>query len=235
MPPEDRASTLAALAMDLQRTSSERPTAQAVIEQTLDLVPDAEWVSLTIRGRRGNYVTLASTSEVSERADELQYSLEEGPCIEAVEGADWYRSGDVGQDARWPRWGPEAARLGVGSLLSVQLMAGDGPVGALNMYAPAKGCFAERDDIDLAVLAAVHVAAALSSASQITGLQTAIASRHTIGVAQGILMNRYGISLDASFELLRRYSNTHNTKLAAVAAEIVETGGLPAEPTAVPQ
>ena len=55
----------------------------------------------------------------------------------------------------------------------------------------------------------------------ITGLRAALGNRHQIGIAQGILMQRHGLSLQQSFEVLQRFSNESNTKLSDVAADIV--------------
>ena len=48
-----------------------------------------------------------------------------------------------------------------------------------------------------------------------------------IGLAQGILMQIYDLSVDQSFELLVRYSSHSNTKLSEVAEHVVEHRALP--------
>jgi hypothetical protein len=40
-------------------------------------------------------------------------------------------------------------------------------------------------------------------------------------------MERYGLTVEGSFALLRRYSNTYNVKVAQLAADVVATGTLP--------
>ena len=226
MDPGHRAQTLAELAQALQSAHETEPTADAVIERALELVHDADWVSLTVR-RRGSFVTLASTAPEAQQADELQYALGEGPCVDASHAAEWYRSGSVAGDPRWPRWGPRAAELGIRSLLSVQLSTEDSAIGAINIYSRRDGGFEDRDEVDFAVLYGAHAAIALTSAREITGLRSALQTRHTIGVAQGMLMERYGLDLDSSFDLLRRYSSQLNVKLVDVAADIVTSGQLP--------
>ncbi|WP_139977316.1 GAF and ANTAR domain-containing protein [Nocardioides litoris] len=225
--PESSAA-FAAIAAELHAESAEGPTARTVVHRLADLLVDAEEVSLTVRGREGHR-TLAATGEVAEQADAAQYALGQGPCLAAAEGASWIRSGDVRSDPRWPRWGAAAAELGVRSLLSVQLLASDGtsPVGALNLYCRETGGFADPDAIDVAVIYAMHAASALNSARLVTNLQTALGTRHTIGLAQGIVMERYGLDEQQSFELLRRLSSTTETKLRDVASGIVETRALP--------
>lgn len=224
--PSDDAELLASLNALVQAGGGELPTVEAILEHTSDVVPEAQHVSLTVRDRRGGFTTLAATSPTAERADELQYELEEGPCIEALVDTDWYRSGDVASDSRWPRWGPAAAALGAVSLCSVPLLTRDERVGALTMYSEKSGAFGEREVIDLASLYAVHVSYALAAARQLEGLEAAMQSRHTIGLAQGMLIARFGLDPASSFALLRRVSSTQNRKLRDIARELVDTGDI---------
>jgi hypothetical protein len=194
-----------------------------------ELVPEADHVSLTIRTSRDGHKTLASSAAVAAEADALQYELGEGPCLEIADTGGWLRSGSVGTDPRWPQWGPRADGLGVRSLLSVAVTDREEPPGALNLYSAEPSSFADRDVVDLALVYAVHATTALSSARRASTLQTAVSSRHVIGMAQGIAMERYGIDQHQSFELLRRLSSTTNVKLRDVAAQIVETRTIPQE------
>jgi hypothetical protein len=222
---DDKSASFAALAAQLQADPGVDVTAHTLVERMSEFVPDADGVSLTVRARRG-YTTLASTLDWAAGLDELQYSLDEGPCVDVADHSGLVRSGDVARDSRWPTWGPRAAELGVGSLLSVQLLNDRDPHGALNLYSKDVGRFDSVDLIDIAQIYAMHGATALSSARTISNLQTALTSRHTIGLAQGIVMERYALDPERSFEFLRRLSSTHNVKLRDVAAQIVEGAGL---------
>jgi GAF domain-containing protein len=219
----------AALAAELQQEPDEALTSRAIVTRMRDLVPEADQVSLTIRTSRGGHKTLASSDPLAQEADALQYALGEGPCLEIADTGGWLRSGDVGTDSRYPAWGPRAAELGVGSLLAVAVTDRDEPLGALNLYSTRTGAFADRDVVDIALVYAVHATNALSSARRASTLQTAVSSRHVIGMAQGIVMERYGIDQHQSFELLRRLSSTTNVKLRDVAAQIVATRAIPHE------
>jgi GAF domain-containing protein len=221
------AARLATVATELLAEPNESLTLRSIVARALDIVPGAESASLTVRRRRGQLQTLASTDERALRADELQYALHEGPCVDSVEKADWFRSSSVRHDPRWPRWGPAAADLGVGSLLSVLTFSGSEPRGALNMYNTREGAFDDAEQVDLAVLFAVHAANALTSARLVDGLEVAVGSRHLIGMAQGVVMERYGLSADQAFSLLQRLSSTTNTKLRDIAGQIVATREVP--------
>lgn len=225
---EDHAAFMARLSAELLAGPDDQKPFDRLVRVALGLVPGVDHASLTVPRRHGAR-TLASTSEVASVCDALQYELDEGPCIEAMMENDWFRSGDIGGDPRWPTWGPRAAAHGVASLVSVRLAVHDHPVGALNLYSNARDEFSDGDTLDLVFLYALHAATALSTVKEITGLRTGMQNRHTIGVAQGILMQRYGLTLDRSFELLRRYSTSRNIKLRDVAAYVIEHQGLPDE------
>jgi len=223
MEPPALAHYLAGVATQLQAEPTEGLTLQSIVDRALEVVDDADWASLTVRSRRRQLETLASTDPRAVRADELQYALAEGPCVDTVETADWFRSGSVRSDPRWPRWGPGAADAGVGSMLTVLVHSGSEPTCSLNLYAEEEERFADRDVIDVAILYAAHAANALTAARLVSGLEVAVESRHLIGMAQGIVMERFGLGVDQSFSLLRRLSSTSNTKLRDVARSIVET------------
>jgi hypothetical protein len=103
-------------------------------------------------------------------------------------------------------------------------------IGALNLYSSQPDGFADRDTLDLIFLYALHAAGSFAAAKEIAGLQTAMHNRHTIGVAQGILMQRYGLMVERAFDILRRYSSTQNVKLRDIAAYVVEHHRLPQVP-----
>lgn len=60
------------------------------------------------------------------------------------------------------------------------------------------------------------------SVTRIRQLERALASRHVIGIAQGILMERHGLTAEAAFEWLRRVSQNTNTRVADLAVELSE-------------
>ncbi|WP_153504598.1 GAF and ANTAR domain-containing protein [Cumulibacter manganitolerans] len=221
------AESMARLAAELQAQPNEGITAGAVLENALAMIDDAQMASLTLRARRHTYKTLGATHEEARALDEAQYALDEGPCVDTAESGEWFRSGDLPADPRWPRWGPLAAEHGVHSMLSVRLGAADEIFGALNLYSKERSAFGDRDQVEFALLYAIHATNALSAARLVTGLETAIGTRHEIGMAQGIVMERYDLTVDQSFAFLRRLSQSLNRKLREVAREIVQTRAIP--------
>lgn len=85
---------------------------------------------------------LAASAPFVRNIDELQYELlEEGPCITAALERRTVRSGSLGGERRWPRFGPRVGRLGVHSVLSLPLLLLGQVVGAINVYAHGKDAF----------------------------------------------------------------------------------------------
>ena len=204
----------------------ETPTLQTVVERAVEVVPACDAASVSLRRRRNRSETVAASSDIARRADQLQYELAEGPCLEAVVTGGSRLSNRLDSSEDWPRWGPRAATMGVHAILGIQLSTSDEVLGALNLYAGKPGAFT-REDVDVAEIFATHATNALTAARMSSGLRTALHTRHMIGVAQGILMELYELSMDQSFELLRRYSSHSNTKLGEVAEYVVRHRALP--------
>ena len=58
-------------------------------------------------------------------------------------------------------------------------------------------------------------------------LRAALVHRTDIGMAMGLLMERFSVDQDAAFAMLRRVSQHENRKLHEIAAELVATRELP--------
>jgi GAF domain-containing protein len=227
---DSTAAFLSALAADLLAVGDESRTVEAIVTRAVESVADAEVAGLTVRAasrRRSRHVTLGWTDPTVGQADGLQHDAGEGPVVDPPGEGGWVRSGDVGADPRWPVWGPQVAELGLRSLLSVQLVSAGEPLGALTLYARRRGCFVDPETVDLALLFASHAANALASARRLAGLETAMSSRHVIGMAQGILMERYRLDEQQAFAYLSRLSSHQNRKLRDLAQDLVATRTVP--------
>jgi hypothetical protein len=220
------------LAEHLSDSTSVHGVLRRVVHAARAVVPGADLVSVTMRAADG-FHTPVHTDPLASRLDEVQYRLDEGPCVESTRtpGLGLTYSRDLGAGREFPRFGPAAADLGVHSVLAVGLFPHGGAeprMGALNLYSHERGGLDELDR-DLALVLAAHASTALgatmaSSAADLEAsqLREALNSRDVIGQAKGILMERRGISADEAFDTLRRASQALNVKLAQVAETLVE-------------
>lgn len=218
------AATLARFSEEI--AGSDTPvTFQRVVERAVAMVPGCDHCGLHLRRRRGRAESVAASDEVAKEADELQEALQDGPCVDAAFEQQNFVVHDLHDDGRWPSWAARATSLGIRSSLSVRLSAADVTIGALNFYGDTPGAF--DGDTDVAMIFASHAAAALSNSQLVAGLRNALDSRHTIGIAQGVLATRFDISYERAFQVLQRHSNDRNLKLRDVAEQVLRDRGLP--------
>ena len=192
----------------------------------------ADYASIMLLTRRGRQVEIAGTiDEVAAASDELQVKLRQGPCLDAARtNAETSFITDTLIETRWPVWSKRiAADYGIRTVISVQLGLPSARVGALNLYAVAAGRF-DPGDAEAAGVLARHAAIALARSRREVDLWRAIDTRKLIGQAQGMLMERYELTEDQSFDVLRRYSQDYNVKLHEVARRLVDTRQLPGSP-----
>ena len=199
---------------------------EIVVRVARERIPNADEVTVTIKGEQRLYTAVA-TDERVKRADDLQYSLDEGPCVDAMKTGDTFEVRSMASEDRWPRYSPAALELGVHSSIGIPLMAEGGTVGALNVFAWSDDAFTDEDrrvareiaeqvDVVLANAVAFHEKTLLADQ-----LQQAVETRETIGKAVGILMEREGINDEQAFAMLRTASQNSNLKLRDLAAELV--------------
>jgi len=176
----------------------------------------------------GRSITAAAASEPDvERANQLQLQCGEGPGVDTIMRRRNLIADDLRLEDDWERWGPQATRLGWLSVLSVRISDGE-TFGALNLYSRQSSGF-DSNDLGVAEAFALHAAVAVTVARERSSLAKAVAARHLIGQAQGILMERYQLDAEQAFSVLRRYSSHCNRKLRDVAADLVQHRQLPQE------
>ncbi|MFG3274840.1 GAF and ANTAR domain-containing protein [Streptomyces luteogriseus] len=222
------AQQMAGMARDLLAQESVDATLRRITEAAADLVEgcDAAGV-LILHGTRVE--TLAATGQLVIDSDELQQRVQEGPCFDAARnhrGERVFRIADFTDlQQRWPAYVPRARQLGLGSMMGFLLFTEDEDLGALNLYSRRSGAFTDISETAGWLLAS-HAAVAFSSARSHAQMEQAVATRHTIGEAMGILMGSHHLAEDEAFGVLRRYSQENNIKLREVARQVCEKGGL---------
>jgi GAF domain-containing protein len=189
-------------------------------------VSSAEACGMTL-SRDATGVTVASSGPLAERADERQYEVDAGPCLESMRTGTVVRVQDMATEDRWTPYPARAAELGVRSSLSVPLVVEGRKSGALNLYATEPGVFTADDEATAARWAG-QAAGALAVALRIADsddradhLLGGLDTRATIGKAVGLLMAQERCTADQAFDLLRIASQRRNVKLRDVAADVV--------------
>ena len=210
----------------LSSAPSEDQRLQLAVDAAVAMVSRCDHAGITVN-EKGGLLTRASSDDVVQRANELQFELAEGPCLDVMREQDTLIIADLASDRRYPSWSREVhSLLGVGSMMSVLVYTDQHSYGALSLYT-GLGHRLDADDVAVAQALAGHLAVAMSAGREIEHLGTAMHSRLVIGRAEGILMQALDIDADAAFDYLRRVSMDSNRKIAVIADEIARTRTLP--------
>lgn len=220
------ADQLADAARSMQGWASTQLTLEKVVLVATEVIQGCDLVGISLVHHDG-IDTPVGSNETLNRIDELQFVLKEGPCFDALHMHEVVHSGDLAKDKRWPRWGPLIAKeAGVVSIVSYRLYTTRDTLGAMNLYSTKPDAF-DPDDINNGHALAAHVGVALAASQNAEHLEVAITNRTAIGRAEGILMERFALSPDQAFAVLRRVSQRGNVKLNLVAEDLVRTRETP--------
>jgi len=180
----------------------------------------------------GNRGVVCATDDVSGQIEDLQFSLGEGPCIDAVGTdapvlvADLHDRHDIAL-ARWPAFLAAAGEVGVQAVFAFPLRIGAITLGALDLYRDRPG---ELDDGQLAaaLLAADAAAAALlhldSGRNDPFGADPGAGATFHLQVHQatGMVQSQLHVETDEALLVLRSRAFATDRQLDAVASDVVE-------------
>lgn len=184
---------------------------------------------VTLTDADGQRTTSAATDPLVEQLDQLQYQLDEGPCLAAWRERHVMRSGDGDDEQRWPAWAERAHQLGLRSYISAPLVTADHAIGAIKVYSTEVDTFSEHD-AELLQRFADHAAVfvgnvqTLRSADHLSDeLKATLRNRDLIATARGIIMGRRGLGSDEAFRALAAEAQRSSQPLRDVAARIVNS------------
>jgi GAF domain-containing protein len=217
----DYALSITEAARTLNKPRSLDETLQTIVEVACNSVPGFDHVGIATLEKKRDIETRAFTGDLVLPLDKVQYSLREGPCSATLQGDEALSVSSLRHEQRWPRYVPQARKAGVRSQMSVKLYLDKGTLGGINFYSTTSDEVSD-DARALARLFATHAAIALGHAQERETLNEGLQTRKNIGVAIGILMERYEMNEDRAFAFLVRASSHRNIKLRAVAQELVQ-------------
>jgi len=195
------------------------------------VAPAVEDVSCGITIQQGAQQTSAAWSDArASQLDEIQYELDNGPCLHALRHQEIVVIADMDRDVDWPLWREKALAEGVGSSLSVPVpvIGVGGARAALNFYSSLPAGFDESaieralQMANRAVRAIGVVSSLVEQEQHVEQMRSALGSRSVIDQGLGIIMSQNKCDADEAFIVLRRASHNRNLKLRTVAMEIVE-------------
>jgi GAF domain-containing protein len=193
----------------------------------------AEAAGLVLGDANRELRVVAASSEAAELMELLQLHNEQGPCLDCYRTATRVSVPDLREtDGRWPALATALGGLGpFRSVHAIPLRLRGEAIGALNLFHSTPGPLPEADLALGQALADVATIGILQERAIRRGevlneqLQAALNSRVVIEQAKGVLAQHHGVSMEAAFDLLRRYCRHHNMRMSEIAGHIV-TGRL---------
>lgn len=173
--------------------------------------------------------SLCTTNEVSHLIEELQYTLGEGPCVDAYHDDKVVTEPDLADPVtrRWVAFTPPALEAGVRAVFGFPLRVGTVRLGALNLYRDSPGPLSGDQHADALVVA--DVAARWVLEAQAGAPPDAIAQELEIGAdfhyivhnAAGMVSVQQGIGVAEALIRLRAFAFSSDRLLADVAGDVV--------------
>ena len=203
------------------------------------LIDGADWAGVTAQfGARP--FTASCTHDRVQAVDNVQYALDDGPCLRAMRQYAVVSMNAAAVRQVWPELAGAAQSHEVGSFLAAPMLADGESIGALNLYSADASAFNGIDQDFIALLVGcasrglTEYATVHSAETLVAQLHEAIHNRAPIEQAKGILMAVHQLGPDEAFAVLREQSMQRNVKLRDLAVEFVaESTGV--EPVAAAQ
>jgi GAF domain-containing protein len=215
------AAALTEAARTINQPRSLEETLDAIVQATMQTVPGFNHVGISVARPDGSFETKAGTDQLVWELDDLQYSLDEGPCVQAMREHSVVLAEHIRHDQRWPQYVPSAVKHGLRAQLAMGLHQEGRSLGGLNLYSTETD-EAPEEAADVAEMFAAHAAIALGHAQDRENLGEAVTSRQLIGQATGLIMQRYGIDETRAFDFLVRAASTAERKVRVIAQEVVD-------------
>jgi GAF domain-containing protein len=175
--------------------------------------------------------TVASSSDLAQLMDEVQYGFDDGPCLRAARDGETVHIADLLLETRFPQYREAIARHGIRSALGVPIELDAGASAGLDFYSRFPDAFSD-DAIALAEGFAREVSRSLRLAVKMAHLsddlgnrQRAMESRTAIDMAVGVVMAQNRCSQEDAMDILRRTSSARNVKLRDLALNLLTSVG----------
>jgi hypothetical protein len=172
---------------------------------------------------------LCTTNAVSHLIEELQYTLGEGPCVDAYQQDQVVAEPDLAEPVtgRWLAFTPLALQAGVRAVFGYPLRVGSVRLGALNLYRDRASQLTDDQHADALVMA--DVAARWVLEAQAGAPPDTVAAELEIGAdfhfavhnAAGMISAQLGVSVTEALIRLRAFAFSNDRLLADIARDVV--------------
>jgi hypothetical protein len=189
----------------------------------------AAGAGLSVAAKDSQLGLLVAADPVSERLEELQVVLGEGPCVEATTGRRPVLVADLGQEGphRWPVYAAAVHEAGFRAIFAFPLQVGAAQLGVLDLFRTQPGHMSGAELRRAFALADEAVMILLDGQERGTSSDTAEPFDETLAAppelfqAQGMVMVQIGGTLGEAMARIRAHAYAENRRLIDVARDVV--------------
>ncbi|MGO9342156.1 MAG: GAF and ANTAR domain-containing protein [Acidimicrobiales bacterium] len=193
--------------------------------RALEILPAEGCAIVLMSEDRGQGLAGASDGTASAGQD-LEFTLGQGPGIEAYSGGVTVLAEDLDGDGRWPQFSSPASNLGIRSVCALPLQVGSIRLGVLSLYGTRPRA------LDARQLSEAHLVAALVT-HLVIGLQSNTASeslafgleisdyRAVVHQATGMISAQLGCDPEEALVRLRGFSYGEGRSIEEVSTDVV--------------
>jgi hypothetical protein len=173
--------------------------------------------------------SVCSSNPVSALIEDLQYTLGQGPCVDAYGQDQPVLEPDLAGagGSRWIAFSPTAVSAGARAIFGFPMRVGAIRIGALNLYRDHPGPLDDEQYADGLVLASVAARAVLSMQADAppgalgAALEVGSDFRFVVHQASGMVSAQLEVTVGEALVRLRAYAFAHGRPLRAVADDVV--------------
>jgi hypothetical protein len=171
--------------------------------------------------------SLASSDERALQVVELQFSLGEGPCIDAHDSGRPVLVANLVAATRWPIFANEAVTAGAAAVFALPLQVGAAKFGVLTLYRDRAGSLGPGVLADALAIADVACEITLCFQAQVPPgsfhqvIDDLVDQRTVVYQATGMVLRQLGVSPEAALATLRARSYAEGRRLGEVSADVV--------------
>lgn len=188
----------------------------------------AAGVGMSVRAGNGVPNLTTAADSASERLEELQSLLGEGPWADALATGQPVLVPDLadGGARRWPAYAPMLGDAGIQSAFAFPMQVGAARLGVLSLFRSSAGELSGAEVAQALTFADAAVTTLLddqevADGAGVGGLEQAIEYRAQVFQAQGMVMIQLGVDLTEALTRMRAYAYAENRRLSEVAEDIV--------------
>ncbi len=194
---------------------------------------DAAAISLVLEGASSG--RLGSSGELARMYEELQFTLGEGPCLDAVTGRSPILVVDLAdpKETRWPAYRPTLLAHQIRSVYAIPVVVAGEFIGALDLFRAQPGPLPEEDlvgavaaaelaGIPLLDLLGADMQAAVADPSSNAWAELGTLSRAEVSQATGMLVARLEVEPAEALVRLRAHAYATGRGATEVARDILD-------------